>query len=291
MFAVSRIRGRRCHAARVMGGAPRLCPGEAPERPRVALPSPEITISVVSHGHGPLVARLLADIAANVRGDVEVLLTLNVPESVGPAPMIRPGALQIIGNARARGYGANHNAAFRRARGRLFCVMNPDLELAHDPFPALVASLGDARIGVAAPLVTDAAGRVEDSARRFPTVRSLAARGLLGAGRLDYSPGETPFFPDWVAGMFMLFRSETYAALGGFDERYFLYYEDVDLCRRMRARGLEVVVVPQASVVHLARRASHRNLRHLRWHLGSALRYLAGSRTQLAPLPLPAHPS
>jgi GT2 family glycosyltransferase len=257
------------------------------ERPHVALPSPEITISVVSHGHGPLVARLLADIAAQVHGDVEVLLTLNVPEAVHP-PALPPGAVQVIANAQARGYGANHNAAFRRARGRLFCVLNPDLELARDPFPPLVAALGDARIGVAAPLVTDVAGRIEDSARRFPTVRSLAARAVLGARPLDYSPADAPFFPDWVAGMFMLFRRETYAALGGFDERYFLYYEDVDLCRRMRARGLEVVVVPRASVVHLARRASHRNLRHLRWHLGSALRYLAGPRQQLAPLPLTA---
>jgi N-acetylglucosaminyl-diphospho-decaprenol L-rhamnosyltransferase len=62
--------------------------------------------------------------------------------------------------------------------------------------------------------------------------------------------------------------------LRGFDERYFLYYEDVDLCRRLRKRGYEVVLVPSASAVHDARRESHRNLRHLSWHLASIARFL-----------------
>jgi hypothetical protein len=252
------------------------------------LPSEAITISVVSHAHGGLVGRLLDDIAAHVRTEFEVLLTLNVPEPVEPQWRALPVRLRTIANERPKGYGANHNAAFRQARGRFFCVMNPDLQLSRDPFPPLVAALADARNGVAAPLVTDAAGCVEDSARRFPTFVSLAAKALHRRPVLDYAIGNAPFFPDWVAGMFMLFRNETYAALGGFDERYFLYYEDVDLCRRLRARGMQVVVVPQASVVHLARRASHRDLRHLRWHMGSALRYLVGPRRQLSPLARPA---
>jgi GT2 family glycosyltransferase len=101
----------------------------------------------------------------------------------------------------------------------------------------------------------------------------------------DYQASIIPFFPHWVAGMFMLLRSETYTAIGGFDERYYLYYEDVDLCRRLRARGLEVVLVPEAHVVHLARRASWHDLQHFLWHARSALRYLVGSRGQLSPLP------
>jgi hypothetical protein len=78
---------------------------------------------------------------------------------------------------------------------------------------------------------------------------------------------------DWIAGMFMLFPAAVFAKLGGFDEAYFLYYEDVDLCSRLRAQGREVLVSSGVSVIHDARRASHRNPKYLRWHLSSMLRF------------------
>jgi GT2 family glycosyltransferase len=75
--------------------------------------------------------------------------------------------------------------------------------------------------------------------------------------------------------MFMLFRSAVFAELQGFDERYYLYYEDVDLCRRLRGRGYDVRLVPSVSATHDARRESRRSLRHLRWHIASMLCYFA----------------
>jgi GT2 family glycosyltransferase len=71
----------------------------------------------------------------------------------------------------------------------------------------------------------------------------------------------------------MLFRSETFRALGGFDERYFLYYEDIDLCRRAARRGLAVVYDPRVELVHDARRASRRNPRLALHHARSIARY------------------
>jgi hypothetical protein len=238
--------------------------------------APTVTVSVVSHAHGTLVHDLLADLAVLHHGGLDVVLTLNVSEEL---PRIPPGlAVEIVRNPSPKGFGANHNAAFRHGRGALFCVLNPDIRFPADPFDILAAELVDARVGVAAPLVVDATGEPEDSARRFPTLRSLSAKVLGLAPRLDYEIGDEPFSPDWVAGMFMLFRREAFAAVGGFDERYFLYYEDVDLCRRIRHAGYDVRLVPAARVTHLARRESHRNLRHLRWHLTSMARYLLLSR-------------
>ncbi len=78
--------------------------------------------------------------------------------------------------------------------------------------------------------------------------------------------------------MFMLFRADTYRQLSGFDEHYFLYYEDVDLCRRLRQAGYEVVLVPQASVVHFAQRQSRRSPRHFLWHAASLGRFLFSRR-------------
>ena len=93
----------------------------------------------------------------------------------------------------------------------------------------------------------------------------------------DYDLSEPGAIPvDWVAGMFVVFRRSAFEAVGGFDERYFMYMEDADICRRLRAVGYEVIVDKATIAVHDARRASRANLQHLRWHLRSALRFLTG---------------
>ena len=249
-------------------------PADDPVRPS---PARErlLSLSIVSHQHGSLVHELLRDIDRSGE-DVEVLLTINVPEPL-PFELSAFGfPIKVTVNAAARGFAANHNAAFRQAGGAYFCVLNPDIRFDADPFIALRRALDDETIGVAAPVVLSPGGSMEDSARKYPTLWSVAKKAFMRSPTLDYSIGTEPFSPDWVAGMFMLFRREVFARAGGFDERYFLYYEDVDLCRRLSGLGYRVQLVPAARVVHEARRHSHRNLRHLMWHVTSLLRYLYG---------------
>jgi N-acetylglucosaminyl-diphospho-decaprenol L-rhamnosyltransferase len=235
-----------------------------------------ISVSIVSHGHAALVASLLSDLAGCTENGIDAIVTVNVPETPELEPGSFPFPVALIRNDAPRGFAANHNAAFRRSRGEYFCVLNPDIRIRHDPFPRLVDALRDLRVAVSAPLVLGPDGQVEDSARRFPTP-GILFRKLIGAhATLEYSFDAPVVFPDWVAGMFMLFKRESFAALEGFDERYHLYYEDVDLCSRARDSGMEIALVTGASVVHDARRASRRNLWHMLWHARSALRYLTG---------------
>ncbi|HEX6530100.1 MAG TPA: glycosyltransferase, partial [Burkholderiales bacterium] len=127
----------------------------------------------------------------------------------------------------------------------------------------------------AGPLVRSPDGKVEDSARRFPTVGALVKKLFAEKRRPDYPANAGPQRADWVAGMFILFRREAFEAVGGFDERYFLYYEDVDICRRLqRRRGSRAIYDPRAEVVHDAQRASRRDLRLARHHAASLLRFL-----------------
>lgn len=235
---------------------------------------PEISVSIVSHGQGALVADLLADLAARCPTTaLEVLLTLNLPEALPFDPTQFPFPMQVITNATPLGFGANHNQAFARAAGDYFCVLNPDIRFSSDPFAPLRAALRDPSVGLAAPRVVNAAGAQEDSARRFPSPWGILMKAL-GLGRGEPHAVELhPVYPDWAAGMFLLLPAPRFAALGGFDTRYFLYYEDVDLSARLRLAGYRVVVTPAATVVHAAQRASHRKLRYLRWHLGSMLRF------------------
>lgn len=234
-----------------------------------------IAVSIVSHGQARMVELLLADLARLGRDDLRIRVTLNVPEDRPD-----PSGLEIewLRNARPLGFGANHNQALRDAGEPFLCILNPDVRLREDPFPALLQALRQPRVALAAPRVLTSGGRVENSARRFPTLASLASKALASQEPLDYPESRETLSPDWVAGMFMLADREAFRRVGGFDERYFLYYEDVDLCRRLRDAGFDIALVQAAQAIHDAQRTSHRSLRYLRWHLQSVFRYLVLSR-------------
>ena len=230
-----------------------------------------IAVSIVSHGHGAMVDRLITQLQSCPEVS-QIVLTRNIPEVT---ESVYPDSVSVIENAAPSGFGANHNAAYRRCSEPYYCVLNPDIELDGNPFPVLLACLEASGAAVAAPLILSPEGNVEDSVRHFPTVGSLLRKALLGDdGNYAIDINAPSLFPDWAAGMFMLFRAAEFAVLGGFDDRYFLYYEDVDICKRAWQAGMKVVVCPSVHAIHAARRASRKNLRHMRWHLASMLRYL-----------------
>lgn len=231
-----------------------------------------VAVSVISHGHGAMIESLLEKLVI-CPSVGQVILTLNVPEAVDLERF--HGRVTVVRNSVPQGFGANHNAAFALCEKSYFCPLNPDIEFSGDPFQVLVDHLIEMRdVGVSAPLATARNGEIEDNFRRFPTVSGLFSKVVVGAqGAYSVSVGEPVFFAEWVAGMFMLFRSEAYRHLGGFDEGFFLYYEDVDICVRAWRRGMKVLACPDVVVVHDARRESRRKLRFLCWHVSSMLRY------------------
>lgn len=231
-----------------------------------------VTLSVVSHGQGEMVAALLRDLerCAAVH---QVLLTQNIPEPEIDCPETLRSRLIVIRNDCPKGFAANHNQAFRQCNTPFFAVVNPDIRLGQDPFPMLIDTLLESRCALAAPAVRNPAGAMEDSARHFPTPFGLLAKLLhLGDGRYHIN-GYAPASVDWVAGMFMLLRADAFRELGGFDEGFFLYYEDVDFCIRLRKAGWNILIHPGVFVTHAAQRASRRQLRYLVWHLSSMARY------------------
>jgi len=238
----------------------------------------DLTLSIVSHGQGALISRLLDDLERlqPVEFSFEVLITLNIPEDESHYAA-RSFPLHVVRNIAPKGFGANHNAAFSLTRTDFFIVVNPDIRAPELKLSELLKVLEDPSVGACAPLVLNIHGAIEDSARRFPTVVRLARRVILRDRRPDYQCSDRPVTVDWVAGMFVVFRRQALNMIGGFDaRRFFMYFEDVDLCARLQQMGWKVCMQPATYVVHDAQRASHRDLKHLRWHLTSALRYLTG---------------
>jgi GT2 family glycosyltransferase len=241
------------------------------------MPERDITLSTVRNHQTRLVTQLIEDHKRACPNHAPQQLKENVEDSVPLATSALSCPVERIVNQQVKGFGANHNAAFTRCRTPYFCVVNPDIRLPTDPFPPLVQALSDPRVAVAAPLVRNPAGGIEDSARRFPTFPILLRKALGGRSGPDYPTDKGPVEVDWAAGMFLLFRSKAFRSVRGFDERYFMYYEDVDLGRRLRMLGMRVMYAPASSVVHNARRGSRRNAGLALHHLRSVLRFFSQS--------------
>ena len=235
---------------------------------------PKISVSVVSHGQLGLIVNLMHDIQKHCQSQsLELLLTLNTEERVDfdTSGFFYP--IRIIKNDVPKGFGANHNQAFKSSVGQIFCIVNPDIRFDVCPFGALISSFLGLNIGAVAPVVVNPTGQIEDSVRRFPTPGEILGKVFGKHKESGYVLQGAPVFPDWVGGMFMMFPRSIFAQLHGFDERYFLYYEDVDICARLNLAGFPVAVVPDCRVVHHAQRSSHRSIKYLRWHIRSMLRF------------------
>ena len=182
---------------------------------------PDLSISIVSHCQAQLVQSLLDDLRQCCSSvSIEVVLTINVEETLSFDTSDYGFPIRIIRNAAPKGFGENHNAAFRIAAGKFFCVLNPDIRLAKDPFPSLLACLKSTKAGVVGPMIVGSDGELEDSARQFPTPFRILCKVFGGCKGSDYALQNEPIFPDWVGGMFMLFPRNIFQQLGGFDQRF-----------------------------------------------------------------------
>lgn len=242
----------------------------------------KFSISIVSHGHKKYVKDLLLDLARLGRSDFDVILTLNLPEKLPLEINSLPYNVIVINNHFPKGFAANHNAAFLVSQGDNFVILNPDITIVSDPFDAMDSLLKLSPNAVCAPLIVNHEGKIEDSARNFPTPLFLLKKlfGKIFKYPLEneiISGDEKMLTPDWVAGMFVVVPRDIYKKLQGLSESYHMYYEDVDFCARARMAGCAILVAKDARVIHEAQRDSHRKFRYMLWHLQSAIRFFTSS--------------
>lgn len=225
-----------------------------------------VAISIVSHGHGEMVSGLVSQLLECPQVS-KIIITKNIPEQ-----LLLPlnSIIQVIENKYPKGFGENHNFAFMMVKDEYFCPINPDIRLINNPFPRLIEVQTKFDAELIAPIALNKFGDTEDSVRHFPTLLSLGKKLFFNNhGGWNITPNSDVIFPEWVAGMFMLFRASAYKKLHGFDEIFFLYYEDVDICVRLRKAGMKLLVDPSVCVIHDARRASRHNFDHMILHLKS----------------------
>jgi N-acetylglucosaminyl-diphospho-decaprenol L-rhamnosyltransferase len=236
---------------------------------------------VVSHGNAAELERLLPVLVSEVD---EVVVVANVPGSVGVAP----DGVTVLVNETPLGFGANVNRGVAVTTAEFVCSVNPDAI----PHPGAIDELrrfveSQPRAGIGGPAMVYPDGALQPSRRRFPTVlgtlvRRSPLRLVLDPYKLQrrhYHLDERPNAPveaDWMLGGFLMLRRTMLEEVGGFDEGFFLYGEDIDLCYRAWQAGWSCWYVPSAVVVHEHQAVTDRRLftRRTLWHWRGILRFV-----------------
>src|SRR5215212_10215254 len=253
--------------------------------------TPSMSIVILNWNVADLLARCIESLpqaAGNLWERTEVLVVDNASTD-GSVEMLRarfPG-VRLIALPANLGFTRGNNVGIAASRGKYIFVLNPDTVAC----PGSIAALADymeehVEVGIAGPRLLNPDGSLQPSRRRFPTLvaalvestpveqwfpNALPLRRLYMADRPD---GETQQV-DWLSGAALMCRAETLRQVGLFDPGYFMFSEEVDLCRRVAAAGWSVAYLPAAEIIHYGGRSTGRNVaaRHIHFNTSKARYY------------------
>lgn len=224
-----------------------------------------LTIMVVTYNSARLIRQLIDHLQPGLQAQDAELLVVDNASHDGTADVIAAFYpwVTLVRSQENLGFAAGNNLGARHARGRMLLMLNPDALPAPGAIEeGLTLMAAHPEVGLGGGLLIDVQGRHQPSARMFPTLfQEFAVLSGLSAkypksrlfGRLDrtWADPELPARIDWVPGAFAFMSADLFREIGGFDERFFLYYEEVDLCRRIQARGLHIQYWPQLRIEHI----------------------------------------
>lgn len=178
------------------------------------------------------------------------------------------------------GFGKGHNYVMERLQSEYHAIVNPDIVLNEDAFSALISYMEKTDAGMTIPRLLNEQGDLLDAYRRNPTVFDMYLRMFTkkvcqkrrdchSMKDQDYTQ---PFQVPFGQGSFLVIRTELWKRLKGFDDRYFMYLEDADLCRRVNQIS-KLMYCPDATVVHRWEKASHKNMKLFSIHMKSMFTY------------------
>ena len=226
--------------------------------------TPQITAVIVNFNSGTELRHALQSLVDEGSAEWEAIVVDNASGDGSESIVADFPRAHLIRNRVNRGFGAGVNQGLAVARAPFVLIMNPDCRLLAGALEAMRCELeAQESCAIVGPRILDPDGGVQGSARGDPDMftglfgrTSMLRRALpdLAVSRRNVFGGAGAGGPsivvDWVSGACMLARRDALASVGGFDERYFLYWEDADLCRRLRARGFHARYAPAATAIH-----------------------------------------
>lgn len=219
---------------------------------------PKISVVIVTYQSRETISRALDPLAsAAARGWLECIVVDN-RSSDGTADFVSASWpwVRLVRSDENLGFGKGCNRGFSIARSDYVLFLNPDASIAEKDLATLLGALeSNSRACIAAP-ATDVGNGAFQMAGMLLTPEGLLTSSLKGGARTfpnrrPVKPGEETFGTNWVCGAIMLFRSNVFRELGGFDPRYFLYFEETDLCLRATRAGYQIIAVGEAVAAHV----------------------------------------
>jgi GT2 family glycosyltransferase len=216
----------------------------------------DLVVAIVNHSNRDDTLACLESLAGDVDRRVSVrVVVLDNASDDGSVDAIRTAHpdVEVIAQDMRRGFGANQNAIIQATASRYVLALNNDTLVTHGALDTLVSYLDEhPGVGAAGPRVVGPDGEPQLSAWTFPTVWNAAVHVVAGSRPAGHAASEVGY----VSGCALMLRRSVLTQIGGFDEDYFMYAEEKDLCRRIHDAGYAVHLVPSASVVHLEARSS-----------------------------------
>lgn len=243
-------------------------------------------ISIISHGH----TRIISDLGCLAKLALEPCIKVIVKDNIQDPQLqeyCRAHLLYYISDSPGSGFGKNNNIVFEWCEGQFgfstedyFLVLNPDVAVEAQAIFNLAkeAEKRDARISTLNLFKDHSFMTYDPAVRHYPRLSNYLS-ALLGMGNaaiIDKDTLQEPIWADWASGSFLLFKPSLYLELGGFDESYFMYVEDVDICWRAdKIFNEKLLYVPQVKAVHLAQHQNKKIFsRHFFWFGKSIIRFL-----------------
>lgn len=226
--------------------------------------APELSIIVVSHNAREWLRPCLESLRAHRDAVLEILVVEN-GSTDHSAELVRDEfpEITLLRNQEQQGFAANNHIGAQAATAPLLLFLNPDTQAPPGSLKAMLQVIAQhPECGVFGSRLLDGDGEVERSMGRFPTLKSICLDRLLGELRFlqpllehhaqrHYLGYDAPRYVDWVTGACLWIRREALEKAGGWDgTHFFMYYEDVDLCYRVRSAGYKVLYAPQSTLFH-----------------------------------------
>lgn len=230
---------------------------------------PEVSVIIVTWNQRELVSQAVASVRARHAADAVEVVVVDNGSIDGTVAHLRARFpdIVLIELPENHGFGAAHNIGMARARGQFFLIFNSDAEVLDGTIPEMVAEFRrDSAIGCVGARHVNADGSLQRSMNAFPTLLNDTLE-LTELARLEtvqralrprfpwFSDHDARIEPDWVNGACMMLRRSAIDQVGGFDEAFFIYVEELDLCYRLRQARWTTVFTPQAKVMHLEGRS------------------------------------
>ncbi|WP_420631702.1 glycosyltransferase family 2 protein [Candidatus Leptofilum sp.] len=247
---------------------------------------PDLSIIIVSWNVRALLANCLRSVLAQTGLTLQIIVVDSASSDGSPEIVAEKfPQVELVACQQNVGFPRGNNLGLERANGRTILLLNPDTIVHEDALAKMVTYLEqNPQVGVVGPQLLNEDGTVQSSRRRFPTLRTAffestwlqpyAPQSVLDDYYVrDVGDAETAVV-DWVMGACLLTRQEVVQQVGGLDEAYFMYSEELDYCRRIHEAGWQVVYYPQVQVTHLSGKSSEQAVTHRHINFNRAkLRY------------------